>query len=89
MGALRLVHSKRSGSWVARQRVYRDRALAVATGIIREWLASDLDDPDQVYPELARRIAVVLARRDAEIARLRAGLAGTEKADSSGAAGSS
>lgn len=47
--------------------------MTIAHRLVAEWLASDLDDPEQVYPELERRIATALARRDAEIARLRSG----------------
>jgi hypothetical protein len=71
MPHLRLVASTRVHVLPRRHRAHRQQALVAATRIITEWLSSDLDDPDMVYPELARRIAVALARRDAEIARLR------------------
>lgn len=70
MRDLHLVWSKPTSGGRARLRAYRTRALPTAERIIAEWLSSELDDPDEVYPELARRIAVALARRDAEIDRL-------------------
>ena len=52
-------------------RVHRQRALPVAQRIVDEWLHGGFEGPEDVYPSLAREIAIALARRDAEIARLR------------------
>jgi hypothetical protein len=71
MATIRLVASKGSGPLGHSHRAYRQRALPVAERIIADWLAGVLDDPEDVYPALARRIATALARRDAEIDRRR------------------
>lgn len=54
-----------------RMRAHRERTLQEAKRIVHGWLTGGFEEPEDVYPTLIRRVAIVLARRDAEIARLR------------------